>query len=97
MNINYANYLIRNYPLNEYNNKYIQYGGKNILDTPNTPDTQNIPTGGFPPIYICKGNKTYADIQKEEETMKKREYTSHQTTVKIQDILQKRRNITPFV
>lgn len=109
MNSRYIDYLNQNYSLNslDHYGQYVQYGkyGKynhrggaknNDLSEDSTDDSTDFPTGGFPPIYLCKGKKTYEELLKEEDEMRKREYTSHQATVKIQDILKKRRNITPF-
>ena len=62
-----------------------QIGGTNSIDRP---------TGGYPPIYIC-------DIKKEkeliEEEKKSREYKTHKSTISIKDIMEKRRDIKPFI
>jgi len=85
--------LFKNYTLDtdSYDYQYtetnnMQYGG-----------TENdIPNGGFPPIYIC-------EVKRKEETLKdddektKREYTTHKTAVSIKSILEKRRKNTPFI
>ena len=49
------------------------------------------PFGGFPPIYLCSMN-TEMNIQQGN-----REYSTHKTTVSIKDIMQKRRDIIPFI
>ncbi len=53
------------------------------------------PTGGFPPITLCE-----KDISKEvlsDDEKQKREYSSHKTAVSIKDIMEKRRDVTPFI
>jgi hypothetical protein len=99
MNTTYIDYLMKNYPIEKQSagkhSKHSKYNKPYELE----PDieSKNIPNGGFPPIYECTKNKSYDAIIKEEDTIKKREYTSHQTAVKIQDILEKRRNVVPFI
>lgn len=56
-------------------------------------DLSDIPNGGFPPIYLCPDKQTSNDPKL---TDAKREYTKHKTAVSIKDILEKRKNITPF-
>lgn len=51
----------------------------------------DVPTGGFPPIYMCD------QVTKDDETTKNREYSSHKTAISIKDIMKKRRDTTPFV
>ena len=66
--------------------KLINKGGNSI-------DKLDIPTGGFPPIYLCD---EYTKLEENDEN-KNREYSSHKSTVSIKDILSKRRNITPLI
>jgi len=66
----------------EYNDsmyKYSQIGGSN-----------DKPTGGFPPIYLCS---QFKDKTKEKQTEEKtkREYKTHKTSLSIKDILEKRK------
>ena len=52
----------------------------------------NYPCGGFPPIYICSNQ------EKIREENKNREFTQpKKNTVSIKEIMQKRRDPTPFV
>jgi len=55
------------------------------------------PTGGFPPIYVCKKGKTKKDIMDNQVDKKKREYSTSKTTVSIKDILEKRRQVKAFI
>jgi hypothetical protein len=105
MNYQYANYLMKNYPLT-YDDEadLMQYGGNgsngsngsNANDDDNE-QSKNIPNGGFPPIYFCAGNKTYEDLLKEEKERKLRGYETHKKAVTIKAIMGKRRNVVPFV
>ena len=58
-------------------------------------NNNDIPTGGFPPIYICK-RKPQEVVLSEDEKIK-REFKTHKTTVSIKSIMEKRRKTTPFV
>lgn len=90
----YVDMLMRNYPLNTKDSdhnplkkslstlKNIQYGGTD----------EDVPNGGFPPIFIC----TKATLKQKEEN-KNREFAPKKTTLSIKDIMQKRRDATPFV
>jgi len=82
--INYANDLLTNHEIgtdsidiNE-NHNYL-FGGV----------VENKPTGGFPPIYLCK--KEDIDNLKDESDKTKREYNSHKTAVSLSDIMKERR------
>jgi len=78
----YLEDLLRKYPLGLKLRK--QYGGSK-------PDTDFVPKGGFPPIYIC-------DVKTEEaKDTSKREYSTHKSSVSIKDILKKRRDVTPVL
>jgi hypothetical protein len=57
---------------------------------------KNVPNGGFPPIYLCDELIEDSKINKDDEN-KKREYETHKTSVSIKSILEKRRDITPFI
>lgn len=67
------------YEYNDHNHIYMQSGG-----------TNDKPTGGFPPIYLCSELK---DKTKEKQTDEKtkREYKTHKTSLSIKDILEKRK------
>jgi hypothetical protein len=52
-----------------------------------TKELENIPNGGFPPIYECK-----VIDENEVKDNTKREYKSHKETVSIQQLLASRRN-----
>lgn len=58
--------------------------------------TENIPNGGFPPIYVCDKKKPLSTNIIEDEEKKKREYTTHKASVSIKSIMEKRRKITPI-
>lgn len=53
------------------------------------------PTGGFPPITLCEKDKSEKALSDDEK--QKREYSSHKTAVSIKDIMEKRRDVTPFI
>jgi hypothetical protein len=53
----------------------------------------DIPTGGTPPIYLCESIK---DNETNDE-QSKREYKTHKTAVSIKNILEKRRDVKPFL
>lgn len=74
------------YDSESYNNKIKKQIGGIIIDKP---------TGGFPLIYLCEKNES-SDLFIEEEK-KKREYTTHKTSVSIKDILENRRKATPII
>jgi hypothetical protein len=89
--------LMRNYPLNTKDSEYdplqknssrshktVQHGGGE--------GDEDMPNGGFPPIFVC----TKATVEKKEEN-KNREFSSKKTSLSIKDIMQKRRDATPFV
>lgn len=89
-NVNYDKYLdmlMRNHPLQSESEDSpcgTLYGGIKKGVT--------VPFGGFPPIYLCsKGTEVNT------EERKSREYSTHKTAVSIKDIMQKRRDIVPFV
>jgi len=94
----YIDDLMRNHPLesddssdyddsDQYHRKFKynkkQYGGAT--------SSSNIPNGGFPPLYICDKQ------DKEDIENKNREYSKHKNAISIKQIMEKRRNITPFV
>lgn len=83
----YLDMLMTNHPLGTDSSsddyKTIQKGGEKATD---------IPTGGFPPIFVCSRK----DIEKEEEK-KNREFTAKRTAVSIKNIMEKRREATPFI
>lgn len=74
--------IFKNYSLDtdsyEYNDYTQQIGGSN-----------DKPTGGFPPIYLCSQVKDKQEKNKEDKT--KREYKTHKTSLSIKDILEKRK------
>jgi hypothetical protein len=78
-----AYYLNRNIPNDN--------GELNKLESQEGYDTGDVPFGGFPPIFLYK-----TDV-KVEDNKKEREYNKHKTSVSIKDIMQKRRNIQPFI
>jgi maltooligosyltrehalose synthase len=107
---NYVNHIIRNYPLesetqsesstyNDYN-EHSMNGGKTSTKFNKTSDNKsniqaNIPTGGFPPIYQC--SETDKDELIDDDKKKEREFQTHKTSVSIKNIMEKRRNVKPFI
>ena len=86
--------------MNNYERKYINELMKNhyleseseTLNKQKGGSINNEPYGGFPPIYLC--NTT--EIKKEEDN-KNREYDKHKNAISIKQIMEKRKNITPFL
>jgi len=78
--------LTRKYPLRSKNEQYydVQQGGSK--------KDGSVPFGGFPPILLCSRD----DATNTPEN-KNREYSTHKTAVSIKDIMQKRRDIVPFI
>jgi len=93
--------IMKNYPLESdsaelssdsfENHKHI--GGN---DNDNNSENENdVPNGGFPPIYSCKKQKPSGVIDQDQPI--KREYKTEKSMVSIKDILDKRRKATPFI
>lgn len=92
----YLDHLMKNYPLESedsdaapnthtlYNKHRSQKGGAK--------KNSDIPTGGFPPIFLCEALE-----ESDEDISKSREYSTHKTAVSIKEIMKKRRDATPFV
>ena len=56
--------------------------------------SNDVPNGGFPPIILCKPLTKEKDKQ---YLLKKRQFSIPKTVVSIKSILEKRRNIQPFI
>ncbi len=82
--MDYIDDLLRNHPYSEdsMSDIYMHIGGGN-----------NKPSGGFLPIYICDKKVQ----QKEDENTKERLYKAPSTSVSIKTIMEKRRDVTPFI
>ena len=83
--------IFKNYSLEEDSYSYssseyfTHIGGAESID---------IPTGGFPPIYICIKKDKYKEktvVKESDELGKKREYKTHKTALSIAEILEKRK------
>lgn len=82
----YLNMLMKNYPLEtEKEDSDVLYGG--------TKTDGSVPFGGFPPIYLCSDKNEQLITQQN----KSREYSTHKNAVSIKDIMQKRREVIPFI
>ena len=68
-----------------YNISTVLSGG----DSEENMDTKNVPTGGFPPIFIIERKKASAANDK---SMKSRELSTRTSSVSITDILRKKKN-----
>ena len=66
-------------------------------DSGNNSKNISKPSGGFPPIYLCEKNDVDIDVEISDETKRKREYKTHKTAVSITEIMQRRRNVQPFI
>lgn len=73
------------------NNKIIEK--KNHITGGNVDESIDFPNGGFPPIYLCENIQQTID----EKDNKNRQYSTHQSSVSIKDILNKRRDVTPLI
>lgn len=76
-----------NYPLESYSDSPIygvQTGGAK----------QDKPNGGFPPIILCKERES---VSISENDSKAREFESPKESVSIQTIMDKRREVIPFI
>ena len=62
-------------------------------------DQVHHPTGGFPPIYECSDCISKEELveQNTHNDKKTREYESHKSSVSIKTIMDKRKEITPFI
>ena len=65
-----------------------QVGGTNDI---------NRPTGGFPPIYECSNCINQEEDITNKTDKKAREYDSHKSSVSIKTIMNKRKEIVPFI
>ena len=54
---------------------------------------ENIPNGGFPPLYALKTGTKVDDESKQV----KREYVGRKSSVSVKSIMYKRRHVTPFI
>jgi hypothetical protein len=105
MSNNYIDTLMKNYSLSTESNytadssdSIVRNDDKNLfihLDGGKNDKDINVPTGGFPPITLCEKGKLDESLSEEEK--QKREYSSHKTAVSIKDIMEKRRDVTPFI
>jgi len=102
--INYVNDLMQNNDLqyDEYSASIASNESDSInnifIGGGNKGGSQNIskPSGGFPPIYLCDKDDD-VDVEISDENKKKREYKTHKTAVSITEIMQRRRNVQPFI
>lgn len=87
--------IFRNYPLDTESYSYDNdsYTESQIFNLQG--GNTDKPNGGFPPIYICEKGQT--NVKKSEDNKTIREFTTHASTVSIKDILEKRRDIKPFI
>ena len=76
----------------ELDNKIFMTGGDktNIV-------ASDFPSGGFPPIFICKQDAQITEKDKLDDDQTKREYKTHKSSVSIKSLLEKRRSVTPFI
>ena len=87
--------IFRNYPINSDS---IEFDSSSEFQTGGNLDKQlkDIPHGGFPPISPCK--EEFEESGENESDKEKRGYSSTNTNiVSIQNILEKRRKIIPFI
>lgn len=85
-------YIFKNYPLGSESIEYVENdikngGGDNIKE---------VPHGGFPPIMICESGEKEETTSDEEKDIRGF-VPMNSNVVSIQNILEKRRKINPFV
>ena len=60
--------------------------------------TESFPNGGFPPLYVCENKlKRLKSRQFDEEEANKLKFKTHGTSVSIKKIMEKRKEINPFI
>jgi hypothetical protein len=69
---------------------------ENITDNISEFDSGLIPSGGFPPIYLCTNTKIQAE-NKNKEKKTKREYEVNKNSITIKSILEQRRKKSSFI
>uniref|UniRef100_A0A6C0ACE8 Uncharacterized protein n=1 Tax=viral metagenome TaxID=1070528 RepID=A0A6C0ACE8_9ZZZZ len=108
--MDYINDLLKNHPLDTDTEFSIdRYLEKAIGETESELDEtyknqfgggDNRPKGGFPPILICSDIDSDSDVallnKNKEKEKTKREFESNKSTIKIKDILEKRKETKPF-
>lgn len=105
--MDYIDDLMRNHPLTsetEFSaDRYLEkmIGETDSEDTLNDGqiggENSSKPSGGFPPIIICKNADTETEELMTNTSKVKREYETVKSSVKIQDILNKRKEAVPFI
>lgn len=101
----YLNHVMQNYQdLTETvdmddNTENIQYSTQySVYSAQHGGGENDKPTGGFPPIYIHdEATKNQDETLFVNNDKKKREYEKNKNAVSIKDIINKRRNLTPFI
>lgn len=93
---NYINALMENHSLTTESEGVAKdmVGGQS-KDVPKGSAEPQGPNGGFPPITLCEKGESKKALSEDEK--QKREYSSHKTAVSIKDIMEKRRDVTPFI
>ena len=89
--MDYLDDLIKNHPLTDD-----EYIFKKKIKNNQSGGQLDKPTGGFPPIILCDKLKQKEMIDKSDEKVK-REFKTNKNTVSIKSIMEKRRNIKPFI
>ncbi len=93
---NYINALMENHSLTTESEGLAEdmVGGQSKNVPKGSTEPQG-PTGGFPPITLCEKGESKKALSEDEK--QKRGYSSHKTAVSIKDIMEKRRDVTPFI
>lgn len=87
--------IFRNYPINE-DSIEMDSSSDDLFGGTKTNTLKNQPHGGFPPIFPC--NEQDEDDSEIKTDQEKRGYTTvNKNIVSIQNILEKRRKIVPFI
>jgi len=90
----YIDYLMQNRELDTESDESSDDDGFFLVQEGGLGNQNDIPNGGFLPIYICKEYDVITESDKKKPT---REFVTHKNAVSIKDILEKRRTHTPFL
>jgi len=91
----YIDNLMKNYPLESVTEESIS----NLASTPNQQggNNKNTPNGGFPPIYTRDSVDSETQGLFTEDDKKTRHFSTHKNAVSIKDIMEQRKEATPFL
>jgi len=101
--MNYIDLLMKNNTLDSESPDYDEYrkwtngkmrGGD---DAKVDSSKYNMPSGSYPPIFICSTEKEKEIEEHQKQIKKEREFQVNKQTVSIKKIMEERRKIQPFI